>query len=139
MNKEVLTLTKNDILEYIKFIESVFFYTPDKKDIEKMLKEEKILVIKNESKIIASISLSLRQDYIKGKKYYYLNYFGVLKPYRRMGYATRIFEEVESLVKKNNINYIELTSGNQRKSAHYFYQKNLFKIKDSTVFIKIYE
>ena len=75
MNKEVLTLTKNDILEYIKFIESVFFYTPDKKDIEKMLKEEKILVIKNESKIIASISLSLRHDYIKGKKYYYLNYF----------------------------------------------------------------
>ncbi len=139
MNKEVLTLTKNDILEYIKFIESVFFYTPDKKDIEKMLKEEKILVIKNESKIIASISLSLRHDYIKGKKYYYLNYFGVLKTYRRMGYATRIFEEVESLVKKNNINYIELTSGNQRKSAHYFYQKNLFKIKDSTVFIKIYE
>ena len=38
----------------------------------------------------------------------------------------------------NNINYIELTSGNHRKAAHYFYRNRNFKIKDTTVFIKIY-
>ena len=61
-----------------------------------------------------------------------------LKEYRRMGYAKRLFEEVEKLVKENNIKYVELTSGNHRKAAHYFYQSKDFKIKDTTVFVKIY-
>jgi len=65
-------------------------------------------------------------------------YFGVLKEYRRMGYANRLFEEIEKLIKENNIKYLEHTSGNHRKAAHYFYQSKDFKIKDTTVFVKIY-
>ena len=55
-----------------------------------------------------------------------------------MGYANRLFEKIEELVKENNISHLELTSGNHRKAAHYFYQNNGFKIKDTTVFIKLY-
>ena len=55
-----------------------------------------------------------------------------------MGYASRLFEKVEELVQKNEIKYIELTSGNQRRSAHYFYKSKNFKIKDTTVFVKLY-
>jgi len=55
-----------------------------------------------------------------------------------MGYASKIFEKVEELAQKNNISYLELTSGNHRKAAHYFYKNNNFKIKDTTVFVKLY-
>lgn len=138
MNKEVEYLTKEYIDSYIKFIGDVFDYQSNKLDIEKLIKKNKVLVIKNQDKIIASCVLEECYEYIKGHKYYHVMYFGVLKEYRRMGYANRIFEEVEKLVKENDIKYLELTSGNHRKAAHYFYQSKDFKIKDTTVFIKLY-
>ena len=138
MNKEVELLQKENIDSYIDFIKDVFGYESDKQSIEKLINKDKVLVIKNKDKVIASLILEEHFDYIKGQKYYHLGYFGVLKEYRRMGYANRIFEEAEKLVKENNIKYIELTSGNHRKAAHYFYQSKDFKIKDTTVFVKIY-
>ena len=138
MNKEVSRLSEEDIEEYISFISEVFGYIPKFDDIKSMIKNEITLIIKNEDMVIAAISIEKKREYIKGLDYYHINYFGVLKQYRRMGYATILFKEVEALAKENNINYLELTSGNQRKSAHYFYQKNDFKIKDTTVFVKLY-
>ena len=138
MNKEVFRLSEDDTKEYINFISEVFGYIPSDVDINSMMKDEIVLGIKNENRIIASVSILPKREYIKGLNYYHISYFGVLKQYRRMGYATRLFSEVEKLAKDNNINYLELTSGNQRKSAHYFYQKNDFKIKDTTVFVKLY-
>ena len=138
MNKEVELLQKENIDSYIEFIKNVFDYEVNKESIEKLINKDKVLVIKNKDKVIASLILEEHFDYIKDQKYYHLGYFGVLKEYRRMGYANRIFEEVEKLVKENNIKYIELTSGNHRKAAHYFYQSKDFKIKDTTVFVKIY-
>jgi len=139
MNKEVELLKKENIDSYIDFMKNVFSYEPNKESIEKLITKDKVLVIKNQNKVIASLILEEHFDYIKNQKYYHLGYFGVLKEYRRMGYANRIFEEAERLVKENNINYIELTSGNHRKAAHLFYQSKDFKIKDTTVFVKIYE
>ena len=138
MNKEVELLQKENIDSYIDFIKDVFGYESDKQSIEKLINKDKVLVIKNKDKVIASLILEEHFDYIKGQKYYHLGYFGVLKEYRRMGYANRIFEDVEKLAHENNIKYIELTSGNHRKAAHCFYQRNGFKIKDTTVFVKIY-
>ena len=63
---------------------------------------------------------------------------GVKKEYRRNRYASKLFEKVEELVKENDIKQIELTSGNQRRGAHYFYQSKDFKIKDTMVFVKFY-
>ena len=138
MNKEVELLQKENIDNYIEFIENVFEYKTKYEAIEKLIKKDKVLVIKNKEKIIASLVLEECFEAIKNQKYYRLGYFGVLKEYRRMGYAKRLFEEVEKLVKENNIKYVELTSGNHRKAAHYFYQSNDFKIKDTTVFVKLY-
>ena len=77
-------------------------------------------------------------EYIKNQSYYRVGYLGVIKEYRREGYANKIFEKIEELVKENNIDYLQLTSGNQRKAAHYFYKSKNFKIKDTTVFVKLY-
>lgn len=138
MNKEVEYLKKENINSYISFIKEVFDYEATSENIEKLIKKHKVLVLLNQDKVIASVILEEHSDFIKDKKYYHIQYFGVLKEYRRMGYANRLFEKVEELVKENNIGYLELTSGNHRKAAHYFYQKNGFKIKDTTVFVKFY-
>ena len=131
-------IKKKDISSYIGFIKEVFGYEPTKSNIEKYIKENKVLVIKKNEKVVASISIKEENDYIKGKKYYYINNLGVLKEYRREGYASSLFDEVEKLVVDNKIDYLLLTSGNQRRAAHYFYKARNFKIKDTTVFIKLY-
>lgn len=138
MNKEVEYLKKNDIDNYIEIIDELFGYIPQKQAIEKLIKKNKVLIIKKNDKIIATATLEERFEYIKNQKYYYLSYLGVKKEYRRMGYATKIFEKINELVEENNISYLELTSGNQRRVAHYFYKSKDFKIKDTTVFVKLY-
>ena len=138
MNKEVEYLKHENIDSYIKFINNVFDYNVSEETIKKLISNNKVLVIKNQEKVIASVILEENFEYIKNQKYYRLSYFGVLKEYRRMGYANRIFEKVEELIKENDIKYLELVSGNHRKAAHYFYQSNGFKIKDATVFVKLY-
>lgn len=138
MDKKVEYLKEQDIEKYIEFLNKVFDYETTKSAIETLIKKDKVLIVKKEEKIIASVILEERFEYVKNQKYYYLGYFGVLKEYRRMGYATKIFQRIEELVQENNIKYLELTSGNHRKAAHYFYKNNDFKIKDTTVFVKLY-
>lgn len=135
---EVELLKKKDIDEYIKLIYEIFGYESNKEAIEKLIKKSKVLIIKKDDIIVASANIEERYEYIKDQKYYFVSYLGVKKEYRRKGYASKIFEKIENLVKENDIKYLELTSGNQRRSAHYFYKTNNFKIKDTTVFVKIY-
>ena len=136
--KEVEYLKEEDIISYINFIKEVFDYEPNIHSIKKLIENELVLVIKNVDKIIASVVLEEKFEYIKGQKFYFVSYFGVLKEYRRMGYANILFDKIDELVKENNISYLELTSGNHRIAAHYLYQSKGFKIKDSTVFVKLY-
>lgn len=136
---EVEKLKAKDINSYRNFIKDVFGYDVSRKNITESIKNNMILVLKLESKIICSITLEEKKDYIKDKRYYFATYFGVLTDYRRMGFATKMFDYVEDIIRKNNIDYIELTSGNQRKEAYNFYSKNNFRVKDTTVFIKFYK
>lgn len=136
---EVERLKTKDIDSYREFVKDVFGYSSTKKNISEAMKNSTILVLKLDDKVIASLTLEEEKEYIKGKKYYYVSYFGVLNDYRRMGFATKLFEYVEQMAKENKIDYIELTSGNQRKEAHMFYSKNNFRVKDTTVFIKFYD
>ena len=138
MNKEVVFLKKRDIESYIEFIKEVFGYEASFESIEKLIRKHKVLIIKKNDEVIASATLEECYEYIKNQKYYHVGYLGVKKEYRRYGYATLLFNKIEELVKENNIDYLELTSGNQRRGAHYFYKSKDFKIKDTTVFIKLY-
>lgn len=138
MNKEVEFLKKKDIDSYIELMKNVFDYDVQKEAIEKLIRKNKVLIIKKDEKVVASAILEERFEYIKNQKYYFLSYLGVLKEYRREGYASKLFEKINELVKENDISYLELTSGNQRRGAHYFYKSKDFKIKDTTVFVKLY-
>lgn len=139
MNKEVEILKKKDVDKYINFINEVFGYEGEKEVIEKALRKNKILVIKKEEEIIAAVTLEERLEYIKNLKYYFISYLGVKKDYRRKGYGSKLFKKIEELVKENEIDYIELTSGNQRRIAHFFYKDKSFKIRDTMVFVKMYK
>lgn len=136
MNVEVLK--KKDIKSYIEHIKHIFDYEVKETAIENLIRKNKVLIIKKDNNIIASVIVQERFEYIKNKKYYKLEYLGVSKQHRREGLATKLFEKIEEMIKENNIDYIELTSGNQRRGAYYFYKNNHFKIKDTTVFIKFY-
>lgn len=138
MNKEVEFLHKKDIDSYIELMKNVFDYDVQKESIEKLIRKNKVLIIKKDEKVVASAILEERFEYIKNQKYYFLSYLGVLKECRREGYASKLFEKIDELVKENDICYLELTSGNQRRGAHYFYKSKDFKIKDTTVFVKLY-
>lgn len=138
MSIEVENLKKKDIDSYIKFIDEIFGYEANAEALEKMIKKNKVLVIKENEEVVASVSLEERFEYIKNQKYYFISYLGVKKEYRRKGYASKLFKKVEELVKENDIKYLELTSGNQRRIAHFFYKDKQFKIKDTMVFVKFY-
>ena len=138
MSIEVENLKKKDIDSYISFINEIFGYESNKEAIEKMIRKNKVLVIKKDEEVVASVTLEERFEYIKNQKYYFISYLGVKKEYRRKGYASKLFEKVEELAKQNDIKYLELTSGNHRRVAHFFYKYKEFKTKDTTVFIKIY-
>ena len=138
MSIEVETLKKKDISSYIKFIDEIFGYEANAEALEKMIRKNKVLVIKDNKEVVASVALEERFEYIKNQKYYFISYLGVKKEYRRKGYASKLFKKVEELVKENDIKYLELTSGNQRRIAHFFYKDKQFKIKDTMVFVKFY-
>ena len=138
MSIEVETLKKKDIDSYIKHIDEIFGYKSEKEVIEKLIRKNKVLVIKKDEEVVASVTIEERFEYIKNQKYYCISYLGVKKEYRRNHYASKLFEKLEELVKENNIKYLELTSGNQRRGAHYFYKNKAFKIKDTMVFVKFY-
>ena len=131
-------LNKKDIKLYIDLLNQVFGYEPSLENIEKYLKDNIVLIIKKDDKVAASVSIKEEYDYVKNQKYYYINYLGVLKEYRREGFASKLFDEIDKMAKDNNIMYLLLTSGNQRRAAHFFYKSRNFKIKDTTVFIKLY-
>lgn len=57
MNKEVELLQKENIDSYIDFIKKVFDYDANKESIEKLISKDKVLVIKNQNKVIASLVL----------------------------------------------------------------------------------
>jgi len=65
MNKEVEYLQKKEINSYTKFIKDVFDYDIEEENINKLIKNNIVLVIKNHDKIIASAILEERFDYIK--------------------------------------------------------------------------
>ena len=135
---EVTKLTKEEIDAYSEFIVKVFDYDIDTSSIEECIEQNNILVIKDDDKIVASLTYEERKEYVKNKKYYFISYFGVIKEYRRKGLGTMLFDYLKKEIERNGISYIELTSGNHRKAAHYFYRSRNFKIKDTTVFIKFY-
>ena len=89
---EVTKLAKEEIDAYSEFIVKVFDYHIDSTSMEECINHNKVLIIKEEDKIVASLTYEERKDYVKNKKFYFISYFGVVKEYRREGLGTMLFD-----------------------------------------------
>ena len=86
--------------------------------------------------VVGYLMVNKMHDSIRNIYYCMLNYVCVSKEYRRMGIATKLFEEVFNICRFENISYIELTSNAARVEAHALYKKLGFIVRDTTVFRK---
>ena len=59
---EVETLKKKDIDSYLSFIDEVFGFKSNKESIDKMIKKNKVLVIKDNEEVVASVTLEERYE-----------------------------------------------------------------------------
>lgn len=86
--------------------------------------------------VVGYLMINKMHDSIRNIYSCMLNYVCVSKEYRRMGIATKLFEEVFNICRFENISYIELTSNAARVEAHALYKKLGFIVRDTTVFRK---
>ena len=117
-------------------IKENFGYVPNKSGLDNLMCDNNIikLTYKENNKLIGSIFIETRYNYIKDKKYYYLNYLVVSKKYQGLGIGTKLLKKVEELAHYNNVDYIELTSS--KENACKFYEKNNYIKRDTNVFRK---
>lgn len=94
------------------------------------------LVAIEDEVVVGYLMVNKMHDSIRNIYYCMLNYVCVSKEYRRMGIATKLFEEVFNICRFENISYIELTSNAARVEAHALYKKLGFIVRDTTVFRK---
>lgn len=129
-------LKEEDLNDLSYIIKENFGYVPSIQGLNELLKNTDIikLVYRNEDVLVGFAIIENRYNYIKDKKYFYLNYVTVKKEYQRNGIGTKLMKKVEELASYHKINYIEFTSSN--KISQEFYEKNNYKKRDTIVFRK---
>ena len=94
------------------------------------------LIAVKDNNVIGHIMIDIRNDIIKNKTVFYLNYVCVASSERNQGIGTLLLKKVEEIAKEKNVNSIEFTSNKRRLSAHSLYLKNDYLVKDTTYFYK---
>ncbi len=109
-----------------------------KENIIKSLKNSPYLslIAVKDNHVIGHIMIDIRNDIIKNKTVFYLNYVCVAINERNQGIGTLLLKKVEEIAKEKNVNSIEFTSNKRRLSAHSLYLKNDYLVKDTTYFYK---
>ena len=97
---------------------------------------QKILLLKDENKVIGLSMITLKNDPFKNKKSYYIDYVCIKEEYRHKSLGRKMFDTIIEIAKENNIDYIELTSNKSRVEARKMYFDCGMSIKDTDVFIK---
>lgn len=94
-----------------------------------------LIAVRNNN-VIGHIMIDIRNDIIKNKTVFYLNYICVASSERNQGIGTLLLKKVEEIAKEKNVNSIEFTSNKRRLAAHSLYLKNNYLVKDTTYFYK---
>ncbi len=93
---------------------------------EKMLADENyyLLVAKEEDKIVGTVlGIVCHSIPLTGMPFMVVEDVIVKEEYRRFGVGRKIFEKLDEIAKENNCGYSMLCSGERRKEAHIFYDK----------------
>ena len=89
-----------------------------------------------DEKVVGYLVLNRIFDIVRDCKYFYVNYVCVHPDFRRSHIATKMFEEVFTICKNENVSYLELTSSPSKIGAHELYHKLGFQVRETTVFQK---
>ncbi len=112
------------------------FDTNASKETFILANNQKLLLLKNESEIIGTCLITLKNNPVNNTKTFYLDYICIKEEYRNRGLGSKIIKEVETIARKENINYLELTSNKNREYARKMYLNEGMTIKDTNVFVK---
>ena len=97
---------------------------------------QRVLLLKDQNKVIGTTIITKKNDPIKRRKGFYLDYVAVSNNYQNRGLGTMMFQEIERIAKEEKIDYIELTSSKKRCYARKLYERQNMIIKDTDIFIK---
>ena len=112
------------------------FDTNASKETFILANNQKLLLLKNESEIIGTCLITLKNNPVNNTKTFYLDYICIKEEYRNRGLGSKIIKEVEKIARNENINYLELTSNKNREYARKMYLNEGMTIKDTNVFVK---
>lgn len=96
------------------------------------------LVAITDSKVVGHLHIDIINDSFKSIRFGYISYVCVASEYQNKGIGTLLMKEVDTVARKENLAYYELTSRFSRQAAHHLYLKNGFVIRESTIFKKTY-
>ena len=94
------------------------------------------LIAVSEDKVVGYLVLNRMVDSIKDQNYFHVNYVCTHPDFRGQHIATKLFEVVIDICRKENISYLELTLNPSRIAAHHLYHKLGFQVRNTTVFRK---
>ena len=124
----------NETEEVINLINKVFDKNGDINSF-KLLDTQKVLLLKDKSRVIGATIITLKHDPIMNLNAYYLDYVCIDTEYQHQGLGRKMFEEIVKDARNNGIDYIELTSGQKRQAARKMYMDCGMTIKDTDVFL----
>lgn len=96
------------------------------------------IVAITDSKVVGHLHIDIINDSFKSIRFGYISYVCVASEYQNKGIGTLLMKEVDTVARKENLAYYELTSRFSRQAAHHLYLKNGFVIRESTIFKKTY-
>lgn len=136
LNKNItFTFLTTEQEEVVNLINDAFNYE-NKYSTLSLDVNQRVLLLKDLDKVIGVTIITKKNDPIKKKKGFYLDYVAISNAYQNRGLGTMMFQEIERLAKEEKMDYIELTSNKKRCYARKLYEKQNMKIKDTDIFIK---
>lgn len=96
------------------------------------------LVAVSDDKIAGHLHIDIINDNFRNIRFGYISYVCVASEYQNKGIGTLLMKEADTVARKENLAYYELTSRSSRQAAHHLYLKNGFIIRESTIFKKTY-
>lgn len=140
MNMIIREYKSTDYDGVFKLLHNVYHSKIHKNTLEKhyLNDNKKILVAVDGdvNKVIGTIFISHKLDYIRLQSTLFFSYLAVNKKYRNKGVATMLLKNAEIFCNTWKCKTMECTSANYRLDVHRLYAKLGFSKKKTTVFIK---
>lgn len=112
----------------------------EKERLEELIKEQKIFIIKNCSKILGYMIIDIRESIVHGMRYrkiLKIENIGVNESDRGNGLGTKLLEFAKRKAKQNNCTDMYLTVNEENEKAIKLYEKFGFSVKNIAYEMKL--